>query len=410
MVGGALMGIVFVCTLVCWVLWTVMYSIFAAHYFLTTLTDSSSGQDEVQFPREAIFDWWWKPLLCAWILLVWLIPSMLLFSPLAFVSTEAYLITWGLFLWFVFPMSLSCNLYAQNWLVFLHGGVLSRMLRHFGPFIYVHVLTFALFACCIWLIKQMLTDAFWWVVPAVVLIPATLLLYARHWGRFAWLSLNFLPGRSKSARGERVKGKRKVEDPWAYAEPEPEPAPAAESKTPAPVADAVAPAEVDEWTDMSPYQVVDDPSLPSLVETKPTPVAPAPAQAPAAAMVEEEDEWATEKKPYNLSEPETPASLPPDAPPDPHEKKSDANEPITMTKYFDERARKEKIAAEKAEEAKRTMPAQSKMTPTFTAAMVTGVWPFMVYHSTLIIWGTMIALTLMELLLLFMLKQTYPFK
>ena len=199
MVAGGLMAIFFICTLVCWAVWSMIYVLYASHYFLTTLTDSSSGHAEVFYPREGFIDWWWKPVLCGWVLLVWLIPATLLLSPLLALSPLAFLIVWSLVLWFAFPMSLASVLYGQNWLVPLHRGVIGRMLHHMGAFVYIHLMTFAMLAGSLYMVVRGMTD-FVWLIPAIVLVPAAQLLYARHWGRFAWLSLNFLPRQAKKAR------------------------------------------------------------------------------------------------------------------------------------------------------------------------------------------------------------------
>ena len=38
------------------------------------------------------------------------------------------------------------------------------------------------------------------VCAAAFALPTVLLLYARHWGRLAWLSLNYLPRQGKRPR------------------------------------------------------------------------------------------------------------------------------------------------------------------------------------------------------------------
>lgn len=404
--GGALMAIVFVCILVCFALFSVVYLIFASHFFLTTLADSSSGRDEVEYPREFFTDWWWKPILCGWVLFCWLVPSMVVLSPLLAVGPEAYLIVWGAFLWLVFPVSLACSLYAQHWLVLVHRGVLGRMLRHFPALVYVHLVNLAMLAASVWLIGQIVRDGLLWVIPTIVIVPLTLLIYARQWGRFAWLSLNYLPAGAQQARLELPPGERVVQDPWAYDEPAPaEAAPveatAIQAGAPASSAfQASAPAEeVDAWTDTAPYGIVDDPSLPSFKETPRAPLAPEAPPPPAPVFVEEEDEWATEKKPYEFTEP---------APAAARDTKPEADQPVTMTEYFDERDRKEKIAERKAEKAKRKMPPRSKKTPAFHAAMLVGVWRFLAYPSTLIVWATLAALSTLEFILLYMMIVTFP--
>jgi hypothetical protein len=421
MVAGGLMAIFFICTLVCWAVWSMIYVFYASHYFLTTLTDSSSGQAEVYYPREGFTDWWWKPILCGWVLLVWLIPATLLLSPLLALSPLAFLIVWSLVLWFAFPMSLASVLYGQNWLVPLHRGVIGRMLHHGGAFVYVHLMTFAMCAGSLYMVVRGMTD-FVWLIPAIVLVPAVQLLYARHWGRFAWLSLNFLPRQAKKGRSSLAEKKRalrsfdEAEESTQEAIPE---MPAEEVEAMA--ADAfreglppnpagaikAAPAphppveEYDEWTDMKPYAVLDDGETPFYETAAPPPAVTAPPTAPA--IVEEEDEWATDKKPYALTEP-GPEATPACA----QETKSDADKPLEVSKYYDDRAKKEAEENRRREEEKRTMPTRSKKTPTFRTAFLGGVWLFMFYPSTMMAWATLAVFTTVEFLLMYMMLMVAP--
>src|SRR5687768_5177186 len=105
MVGGGLMAIFFVLTLVAWAMWSLVYFTFAAHYFLTTLTDSSSGLDDVQYPRESVFDWWWKPIFCAWVFIAWATPTTILLSPVAMFAPAVFPYLWFGVMWFIYPLS-----------------------------------------------------------------------------------------------------------------------------------------------------------------------------------------------------------------------------------------------------------------------------------------------------------------
>lgn len=411
---AGLTAIFFVCTLVLWAMWSLIYSIFTAHYVLTTLSDSSAGMDEAQFPSESIFDWWWKPILFGWVFLMLFIPVLLLLAPVAFASTEAYLITCTLILWFLYPLALASALYTQNWLHIFHFGVIGRMFHHFPAMIYTYVITFALFAGTLWIVKLALMQSVLWMIPAVVCVPALFLLYARYWGRFAWLSLNHLPRYSVPAR---IKERPRTEESTGWGEEE-EPetkidAPAEPSDgireglppgTPYAIQAAAPAAPVDDENDLSPYAVIQDPSQPSFDEKpEPPPVAViAPPKAPPP-PVEEEDEWATEKKPYTYVEPD----LPPEPAPG-TESKTHPNKPITATQYYDDRAKKERKAKRKAEAEKKAMPPLSKKTPTFVAAMITGVWGFLTHNSTLQVWGTMLVLTMIHLFITYMLVMFMP--
>ena len=426
--AGAGSVIIFVCLVAAFGIWTPIFATFVSHYFLTTLTDSSSGADEVYYPKEGIIEWWWKPLLCAWVFAFWAFVTTVVLAPVAVLSPLTYVVLWTLVLWLVYPMSLASVLYSQHWLIFIHRGVCGRMVQHLGAFVYVHLVTFGLFLLSVWLFVGGLTKSFIWVVPAVAVGAASILLYARHWGRFAWLSLNFLPRQQKRPRLKRVT----VEDPWQ----EPPPDRASETRVPeaesagdgiraglppasssgiqagAPAkpntgkANPPAPAveEYDEWTDTRPYEVIDDPTLPPFPKSPEAP--PKPTVMPAAPVfVEEEDEWAPTKKPYGVSEEgATVEATPADAPAE----KSDADKPLVITKYWEERAKKEEEEQRKTEEAKRTMPAQSKKTPTFQTALLGGVWRFMIHPSALLAWANLMVFLFVEFLLLYLIVSVAP--
>lgn len=396
---AGLTAIFFVCTLVLFAISTLIYSIFVAHYMLTTLSDASSGQDEAQFPSESIFDWWWKPILFGWVLLMWLIPVTLLLTPIVFASPETFWIIWTLVLWILYPLSLASALYTQNWLQVIHFGLIGRMFHHFPAMIYTYVITFIVFAGTLWIVGRALMDSLLWMIPAVVCVPAMFLLYARHWGRFAWLSLNHLPRYARTPRRDAPKRDA------PHAEDE---APPAENKPAPAVTTPAAPILNDEGEDIGPYPVIQDPNEPTFEETpEEPPLAILAPPRPPPPVVEEEDEWATDKKPYTYVEPDLPPE--PEAVPGVATKtKTDPNKPITATQYYDDRAKRERKAKRKAEEEKKAMPALSKKTPSFQTALLSGVWGFFGYNSTLQVLGNLVVMTMIELFILYMLVLFLP--
>lgn len=433
MIGNAIGAIFFLCTLVLFIVSSLAYALVASHYFLTTLTDSSSGRDEVYFPREGITDWWWKPVLCGWVFVAWLIPATLLLLPIAALAPLVYIIVWSLVLWFAYPLSLASSLYAQSWLVLVHRGVIGRMLHHVGAFIYVQLATFAITAGSIYLILRGADDIAW-LIPAVLLVPLGQLLYARHWGRFAWLSLNFLPRHAIKKRGpgqaESGLPREFPEEEECADSPPPEltaehsaeeveaaaaeafreglPAGAGGGVKPAPMPRVEPPPKepYDEWNDREPYTVIGD-AEEAFAEkaTAPKPAQPGAPPPKPAVVEEEEDEWATDKKPYAMTEPA------PETGPDCEQTtENDADKPLVMSKYYAERRRKEAEEQRRREEEMRKMPPRSKKTPTFASALLGGVWAFLFYPSTLLAWGNLAVFTLVEFLLLYVLVMFAPMK
>ena len=378
------------------VFWSLLYFTCAAHYFLTTIIDSSAGADEVHYPSEPFVDWWWKPLFCFWVLAVWLIPATVILAPLGALSPEAFAITLGVLLWLVYPLSLLSALYTQNWFFFLHPIILWRMLRHYGAFTYVHLLTLLSAAVPAGLLIAAFKHNLLWALPAAFVIPAAMLFYARHWGRFAWLSLNFQPYTPQRRRRPLA----------APGDDEPE-MPARDVDTASEGIreglpsgyphgiQASAPIEEDEWAaNKKPYKLQGDDPQPAYQESASAAVSPT-ASAPA---VEEEEEWAPNKKPYNVAA---------DAPP--VLAQAEADRPISLSKHYDKRWKKEQAAKRKAKEesALFAMPPPSKKTPTFQTALFFGVWEFMIYGRTLRVWLNLVLLTIVELFLLLLVARLF---
>lgn len=423
--AGAGHVVLFVCFMVGCSIWTVIYLTLTAHYFLTVIIESSAGIDEIQFPTEGILERWWKPLFCLWILAAWVVPTAVFCGPLLAGSPVAFGIGVGLLLVIVYPLSLLSALSAQNWFFFMHPVVLWRMLRHYGSFAYVYLLTLLSASVCAGLLFAVFTHSFLWALPAAFVLPTAILFYARHWGRFAWLSLSFMPRKEKRQRDgdktphEETAPEMDVQeidpaDEGIRAGLPPGHSQGIHAGVPMTAGGIVAgapptsfPVEEDEWTaDKKPYLVVEDPTQPAFQETASAPIVPAATQTTVAPAVEEEDEWATDKKPYPVI---GGADFAAPAPTESSDGKSDADKPLMVSKYYDDRHKREKEAKRKAkEEATRFgLPAPSKKTPTFRDALFFGVWRFMIYERTLRVWVNLVVLTIVELLFLFMVLQFF---
>jgi hypothetical protein len=415
-------AILFVVSLVGLTIFSLIYLTCASHYFLTTITESSSGHDEVQYPRESLIEWWWKPIFTVWVLAFWVIPIAAVCAPLATVSPIAALIIFLTVIWLMYPVSLTSALVTQNWFFFLHPIIAWRMLRHFGAFVYVHLITALAAAACVWFVYAAMTQSILWAIPAVFAIPTTILFYARNWGRFAWLSLNFVPGAKKS-KGEAKKSaadtdtvpEMDVQEIDEHAEGIREGLPAntgAGIKVAAP--SAAAQYQVDsDGADMEtkPYLLVDDPTKPNFQEIDgPPPLAPMPS-APYTTNppAEEEDEWATEKKPYGLVGDSEFKGPPPDA--NPPTDKSEADRPASVSKHYDDQHERDKEKKKKAQtnDGVLDLPSpRSKGAPTFANALFFGVWSFMIYERTLSAWLSLVILTAAEMFFLHLARTFFP--
>jgi hypothetical protein len=360
-----------------------------AHYFLCTIIDTTSGNDEVHFPSESFIDWWWKPILCGWVLSFCVLSGGIFLSPLAF-SPKAFTVALVVWVWFLFPFAILSVLFTSNWFFFLHPVLIWRMLKHVGPFAYVHVMTLISSALGIGLIFAALTYGLYWIVPAALIAPMTLLFYARHWGRMAWLSAHFVP---RSGAGVNAKEEeddvpelavQEVEEGMREGLPPKYTPPGAIKSDTMPLAE-----EEDEWdTDKKPYGIVGEAPL----------EAPAPSPAPSAAAQsqpqpvgnEEEDEWSTDKSPYDTSETvktKTPMSQ--------------ADKPTSYSEYYEQRHKREKAqqARHKRQTEQTSLPPLRKNTPRFAKVMLAGVWPFLAHSVTMRVWANMAVLMFVELFL-----------
>ena len=430
--GGA---IIFVCAFVACTICSMFFLIFASHYFLVTVIDSSAGHDEVHYPRDSIIEWWWKPLFCLWILGFWVVALSILLTPLLAVSPKSYGICLGLLIGFFYPLGVLSALFTSNWLFFLHPIIIGRMLKHYSAFAYVQLITLLVTSACIGLLWATFTRGFLWALPAAFVVPGAILFYARQWGRFAWLSLNFAPRVKKRRRAEYAQAADKKTPPGNADDDAPEMAVQVVDEAADGMREGLPPAyphaiqtgmpgrpegvvaaappvaeqeEEDEFApNKKPYELVEDPTRPSFEETAPEQVSVVASPPPPPPVVEEEDEWATDKKPYLvIDEPASPTAAPAEGAP----VQSEANKPITVSKYYDERHKKEKAANAKAKEvaAQHYLPPPSRKTPTFAAALFFGVWAFMFYGKTLQAWANLVVFTIVELLLLSMVVKFWP--
>ncbi len=358
MVGSAGAAIVFVVSLAAFGIWVVIYSTFVGHYVLTTLTETSAGSDVVEYPGGTWLDWWWKPILCLWVFSVWCVPISLLCLPLASAGFWPYFVTFAILFSAIYPLSLSSILFRQSWLSLLDATVVWRTLRHLVKFLYVLVVTLSLIALCVALLFVSATQSWAWLALFTVLTPLTMLLWARHWGRLAWLTLNHKPTNRKS------KVRRKMREQAVEAE--------------------AAPPEID---------------VEEVIETPPP--MPATAIVPAAVEVEE-DEWATDKAPYATVgfEAEVNTAIPSVTP--------GPAVPFSIVAYYDKRAENE--ANEKAEREReiRIAPPARRKPPSFRTAMFVGIWSFPFQRRAIVAWINLALLTLIGVCLLAMLGVFRP--
>jgi hypothetical protein len=359
--------ILFAAALVGCVIWSVLFLMFASHYFLTTIIDSGSGQDEIEYSNETLFEFWWKPIFCLWILAFWVIALNVPLAPLLSEYPRALAVALALCLAVVYPLSVLSVLHAQNWFFFLDVPFLWHLCRRFLAVGYVCLFTLITTSVCVGLLAGVFMHRVLWALPAAFVLPTALLLGARHWGRLVWLAFNDTPRKKrkrKSAAGD-------ADIPEMDVEEVDESAQGIRAGPPPPPSGAYA-------------------TRPGMKPSPPAPVV----------QDEDEDEWSTNKKPYELIEeaPAEPAyalgSIPA------------ADKPVALTDYYDEQMKQEKIRQEMAA---RPIPGLAPLiAPTFRTALLRGTWEFMIYSRTLQAWVNLVVLTAVELFLLYLVVYFWP--
>jgi hypothetical protein len=381
--GGA---IIFVVSLAGFAIVNVLFLSYLCHCFLHVLGDSSGGVDEIRWPSEVIFDWWWKPLYCLGMLGFWSTTAGVIVAPFFLNYPAAFGIVFPILLWLIYPIGMLCPMAANNVFMLVNPSFLVQLARQPRGLILVGVLTLPLPIATVAMIDAMLRHNFAWALGAAVVLPAAVLFYARAWGRLAWLVLNAKQkGRKITERVSARSPALAVDDPWQAPEPE----------------------------------------IPEMdVEVLPVDVPPTaikniglwPEQPLESTTVEEvEDEWSPHKKPFRLVDEktarrewqsrrrveqpleegyETTGEEPPPT-------------PIESEKY---RALNEKEEELKAKAAGMTVREwkRAQKPPTFRRAMGWGLFAFLFYEPTIKAWVNLACLTLAELLFVYLIFGFWP--
>lgn len=225
------MGILFVLFLVAATIAAFFAWAFASHCVLTVIEETAAGNREITLENDPLPDWIWKGWYLAWMIAVWVAPSMFLAFILAPFFEErwrgpAYVIVAASAFWLAFPVSLLSSLAAESRWTVLHGGVFARLVRQPGAWLTFLLLTALVVipsaAAVGW---QLLSNHIAAVIVAPFVLGAGMLLYARFAGRLAEvLQYTKLPFRRKEKPKRRTKRKRIVEvtDPWEMPEETPD--------------------------------------------------------------------------------------------------------------------------------------------------------------------------------------------
>jgi hypothetical protein len=379
--GGAIIFVVSLAGLAILSLLSVSYY---CHCFLHVLTESSGGIDEIRWPDEVLGDWWWKPLYCLGLLSVCAttfgVPLALFFLS----NPGGFLVAFPILLWLTYPVCVLGPLAAHNFFMVLYPPFLGQLARHPRALLTVVLVTLPLPIAAVATLRAVFHDRFAWVLAASIVLPAAVLFYARAWGRLAWLVLNERRRKPRSRGTPANSPSLGVSDPWSAPEPE------------------IPEMEVEVLPDEPPPTAIQEVGLwPQL-----------PAETTASDEVE--DEWSPHKKPYQLTDedaarragrkrqrPQQPVEdgygMTPDEPPP---------LPTEAEKY---QALNDKDVELKARAERKTVREYLRPPkPTYRRALGTALFGFLFYSPTLRAWLNLAALTLGELLFLYLALSFWP--
>jgi hypothetical protein len=241
---GTAQAIIFMSTLTGIAIAGPLFLAYASHALLVVVTESTVGDPEVRWPEETVADWWWQPIYCVGMLTFWLTGGLVIVGPLALVSPWAFGIVGALFIWYAYPLGMLCVMDAQNSLAVVHLPLILRILRHPMALLVVGVATMPLGAAVVGLLSLTILHSTIWVIPLAFVMPIAVLLYARSWGRLAWMVLNV---KRQTPRADDEKpppeaAHASVLDPWALPAREEPPEMEVEVEEPPPEPDGD-----DEW-------------------------------------------------------------------------------------------------------------------------------------------------------------------
>lgn len=229
---------------------------YASHCFLVVLTESSIGDAEVNWPDETVLEWWWKPLYCVGILAFWGTAGATVLSPLVLAGPWVYGIAGAVLLWYAYPIGILSVMDAHNALAVVHMPLILRLMRYAGPVLLVGLMTLPLGVATVGLLVAVMLRGMLWAIPTAFVLPIAVLLYARSWGRLAWMVLNVKARRRPDEPAPPEAAAVVAHDPWAMPAVEEIPELDVQIDEPAPPISVLPSPAIDEWdVNPAPYEV-----------------------------------------------------------------------------------------------------------------------------------------------------------
>jgi hypothetical protein len=197
---------------------------YAAHCFLVVVEGTAAGNDEVSWPDEPMLDWIVQAVHLLWLVAFWLVPLGIAQRSLkdVFIPEAPLLLRFLVLavpmLWLFFPISLLSSLTAGARWVFFNPKVFPALGRSLGPLLLVYALSALLLGGCAVLWYFTLSRAGGLVLLAAPASAATMLIYARLLGWYAWQLSRRKPAKRKRTLpplDRRARKQVEAVDPWA---------------------------------------------------------------------------------------------------------------------------------------------------------------------------------------------------
>jgi hypothetical protein len=189
-------------------IFTPLMLIYAARCYYVVLTMSSTGEERFRWPKDTFLEWVGQAVPILGLLFFWATFGLMCVGPLLLLDLGAIFVAAAfLLLYLAVPVTLCSMLSAPSKLLLFYPPLIGRLLRHGNGLAYVYVINLPSFTAVLVSLYCLLRNEGWAMPLFSVLLPPTLLLHARGWGRLVWLAMNYdlpKPKRKKRRKAAAV--------------------------------------------------------------------------------------------------------------------------------------------------------------------------------------------------------------
>ena len=216
-IGAAGTLIIFFSLMVAQILVGGLFLTYAAYSFLHVLVSTAAGNDEVIWPGDPLFDWFFKGWYLGWMVALSVLPALLIVS-FAHIPPKnpAWAIALAGSLCLLFPIFLLSSLSGSSRMYVLRGQILAGMSKRFGLVLVFYILSALIVVGSATFVWYSLVHGDLLLVPvAMATMAVDLVLYARLLGRLGH-AISEEPARKKSAKSGRplAEPDKKILDRW----------------------------------------------------------------------------------------------------------------------------------------------------------------------------------------------------